>query len=287
MVRHDLGYVPQIHVELSPTRVIRGRLRLVQGSFASPHAGELPSASRTAHFWWLRPPTGHHEAVWVHLAGTGEGGNRRRLYLARPLAANGISSVILENPYYGVRAPSGQRGNDLNVVADLLRMCRAAVGEARCLLRWLGQHGHRARGVSGYSMGGHMASLAAATFPEPIACAAMASGRSAVPIFTADALSTSIRWDILGEADNQARDRLAALIELADLDRFPVPIRSDATILLGARRDAYVRCEQIEALHQHWPNSQLRWVGGGHVTTYVRRKPLVESLTAAMSTLVA
>jgi hypothetical protein len=47
--------------------------------------------------------------VSLHFAATGnEGFSRRRTAFAKPLARADISSMILENPYYGLRRPAGQ-----------------------------------------------------------------------------------------------------------------------------------------------------------------------------------
>ena len=279
----DVDIVDTLHVRLDSEWIVRGGMRLVGGRFRSPLADVLPDKTRMARFWWLRPPTGDHEPVWVQLAGTNESGPRRRLFIARPLAKRGVSSLILENPFYGVRAPAGQVGNDLGTVSDLLVMGRAAVREARALLGWLGDRGHNQRGVSGYSMGGHMAALCAATYPEPIACAALATGLSAVPIFCADAMSNAIRWDVLGAEHPNPRALMAELVALSDLDRFGPPARPQTAVIVGARHDGYVRPEQVRRLHAHWPQSQLRWCNGGHVAAYVRRRALVDAMADAMA----
>lgn len=285
----DVEAIDPLDVTFTSDRVVRGGLRLLEGVFTSPLGDEVPARTRLGRFWWLRPsaaPGSTPEPVWVHMAGTGEGGPQRRLFIGRPLATRGTSSLILENPYYGLRAPVAQQGNDLRTVSDLLRMCRASVREARALLGWLGERGHRYRGVSGYSMGGHIAALAASTYPQPVACAAMASGLSAVPIFCNDALSRSIRWDVLADgAPEAAKQRMAQLVGISDLNRFGPPLCPQAAIVLGAQTDGYVRSEQVHALHQHWPGSELRWMRGGHVTTYLRRKPLLDALTDAMNNL--
>ncbi len=274
-----------VHVHLDPPLETRGGLRVHVGRFRSPVADQLPPRARSARVWWLRPPSGDGEPVWLHMAGTNEGGPRRRMYIARPLARRGISTLVLENPLYGIRAPQGQDGNDLRTVADLLLMSRAAVAEARALLRWLADRGHPRRGVAGYSMGGHVAALVAATVDEEIACAAMATGLSAVPIFCSDARGRSIRWDVLGRDTDDPRGRLAELIGGSDLDRFRSPSRTDAAILLGAERDAYVRRDQILALHRHWRFAELRWMGGGHVRAYLRRKDLADAMADAVERL--
>lgn len=281
----DIEVIDRLSVTLSPGAKVRGGFRLYTGIFQSPLGDALPPRTRSARFWWLRPRKGDHEPVWLHMAGTGESGANRRLSVARPLARHGISSIVLENPYYGDRAPEGQVGNDLRTVADLVAMGRAAVREARALMGWLGDKGHTQRGISGYSMGGHIAALTAATFPEPIACAPLAAGLSAVPVFCHDTLSQSVRWDVLSQGVAEPRRRMATLVGLSDIDRFSPPVAPKATVLLGARSDAYVRSQQVKALHAHWAGSDLRWFSGGHVSAYIRRKVLVDALLGAIERL--
>jgi Alpha/beta hydrolase domain containing 18 len=52
--------------------------------------------------------------VAIILAGTGEQGyQRRRHFTACPLARLGVSSIILESPYYGSRRPAKQVASKL------------------------------------------------------------------------------------------------------------------------------------------------------------------------------
>lgn len=47
----------------------------------------------------------------VQFAGTGDHFYwRRRKLMAEPLAEEGVASIILENPFYGVRRPRSQAG---------------------------------------------------------------------------------------------------------------------------------------------------------------------------------
>lgn len=50
---------------------------------------------------------------------------------------------------------------------------------------------------------------------------------------------------------------------------FSRPQRPDAAVFVAARDDAYVTPESIKQLHQHWKGSEIRWVPGGHVSSYV------------------
>jgi len=90
---------------------------LLSGSFPSPATNHLPldifpPETRTAHFQAVLPaqPAPERPLV-VQFAGTGDHFYwRRRKLMAEPLAEEGVASIILENPFYGVRRPRSQAG---------------------------------------------------------------------------------------------------------------------------------------------------------------------------------
>lgn len=242
---------------------VQRSLRIRDGSFPAPVA-ELPAPARTALVRHLAPaaPAPRPRPVYVVLASSGEEGFAMRERLWRPLVAEGeIEVVLLENAMYGARRPEGQRGADVRTVSDQLLMNVSMVEEARALLDWLAREGHDRTGIAGYSMGGSMAALVAAVTPRPIAAAVFAAGRSGVPVFTEGLLSRGIDHAALGAS---ARARLGEIFGVADLDRHPTPRRPEAAVLVGARRDGYVRAAEVTALHHAWPGSELRWLDTGH-----------------------
>jgi hypothetical protein len=126
--------------------------------------------------------------------------------------------------------------------------------------------------VAGYSMGGHMAAITAAVTPLPVACAALATGASAAPIYTKGLLSWSVNLDALAAKPGQqlaARERLHLLIEAGDLTRHDPPMRADAAVVVGGVRDGYIMPEETQRLHQYWSGSTLRWLSAGHVTALI------------------
>jgi dienelactone hydrolase len=252
-----------------------GRFRVRVGTFESPAAAILPEESRRGVVELLLPagqPESARPSICLMLAATSEAGSRRRRRLIAPLVAAGLGALILENPYYGERRPEVQRGAALRTVRDQFAMNLATVYEAVALLSWLARTGTPSLAITGYSQGGFMAAFAAAVVDLPTAAVPMATGRSAVPVFTADALSHLIAWERLAaEAGSleAARARLAALLRGVDLGRFPAPPRADAAVILAARHDAFVRASEVEALHAHWPGAELRWQPRGHVTEVV------------------
>lgn len=233
------------------------------GRFRSP-MDLLPAEAQTAHVRvWSR--TGNTSAC-VILAASRDEGYKTRERVFGDLVSRGIDLYLLENPFYGLRRTSSSAS--LATFSDHVLMNLASVWEARALLSYLRSFYSRLA-IAGYSMGGHMAALTAATSLFPIACAALATGASAAPIYTKGLLSWSVNLNALAGQKSlrpAAKERLRLLIEAADLTRQPPPIRTDTAILVGCTGDGYVLPRQVERLHEHWPGSILRWLRAGHVT---------------------
>ncbi|MBN1207265.1 MAG: alpha/beta hydrolase family protein [Myxococcaceae bacterium] len=249
------------------------------GTFTSP-LPLLAPAAQTVHVRWLSAGSARGRSACVVLAASREEGFVLRERLYAPLVREGIELFLLENPYYGLRRPPGQRGGALRTVSDHVLMNLGMVEEARALLAWLRGAGYERLGVAGYSMGGYMAALAAALFPEPVAVAALAAGASPVPVFTRGLLSWSIAFEELDGARRdaeQARQRLGRIFDLANLTKFPPPRQPGAAILLACRKDGFVPAAETHALHAHWKESELRWVNAGHVSAILTERAALRS----------
>ena len=164
-------------------------------------------------------------------------------------------------------------------------MALGMVLEARALLGCLRAQ-YKNLAAAGYSMGGHMAAITAAVTPFPIACAALATGASASTIYTRGLMSWCVDFDSLAVEPAQrsdAQERLHRFFDAADITNYPVPIRVDASIILGCTRDGYVLRRETERLHQHWAGSTLRWLNAGHFSALVTsRKTLCDCLSDAI-----
>jgi pimeloyl-ACP methyl ester carboxylesterase len=234
------------------------------GTFASP-LDLLPAETRTVHVRaWVQPG---NTAACVILAASRDEGYKMRERVFGALLNRGLDLYLLENPFYGRRRTSSSAS--LATFSDHVLMNLGSVWEARALLEYLrGSYGKLT--VAGYSMGGHMAAITAAVSPFPLACAALATGASAAPIYTKGLLSWSVNLKALAVEPGQqlaAKERLHLLIEAAaDVTRHARPMRADAAVLVGCRRDGYVLPDEIERLHQYWSGSALRWLPAGHVT---------------------
>lgn len=236
------------------------------GRFTSP-LELLPEGARTVHIRaWSK--TGN-SAACVILAASRDEGYKTRENVFGSLVARGLDLYLLENPFYGRRRTSSSAS--LATFSDHVLMNLGSVWETRALLEYLRSFYERLT-VTGYSMGGHMAAITAAVSPFPVACAALATGASAAPIYTKGLLSWSVNLDALaGDQGAQvgARQRLRFLIEAADVTHYAPPLRTDAALLVGCMRDGYVLADEVERLHKHWSGSTLRWLPAGHVTGLV------------------
>ncbi|XP_078493728.1 protein ABHD18 [Ciona intestinalis] len=181
---------------------------VLRGSFVTPAMNILPevvpTVSQTARFEVVMPQKELHDGntgvrpACIHMAGTGDHGfHRRRELLGKPLLESGITSVLLENPFYGSRKPKDQWRSGLLHVNDLFVMGSCLILEAQVLLHWLKRNGYGPLGLTGISMGGHMASLAATNWPEPLAVIPCMSWTSASVVWTEGVLSRAIPWRVL------------------------------------------------------------------------------------------
>lgn len=179
---------------------------IAEGHFTSPLAqhfpGLLPKESEKACFQIIVPkkwPQQGRKPLCLHLAGTGDHHFwRRRNMMAKPLAKNyGIASVLLENPFYGVRKPNNQVRSSLRYVVDLFIMGAALILESLVLLQWGERQGYGPLGITGISMGGHMASLACTAWPKPLAIVPCLSWSTASCVFTQGVMSKACSWSTL------------------------------------------------------------------------------------------
>ncbi|XP_033150607.1 protein ABHD18 isoform X4 [Drosophila busckii] len=109
--------------------------------------------------------------------------------------------------------------SNLHNVSDIFVMGGCLILECLVLLHWCERNGFGPLGITGLSMGGHMASLAATNWPKPIVLVPCLSWSTASAVFTTGVMSQSINWDMLETqyySDGQYRERLSKMVTVID-----------------------------------------------------------------------
>ncbi|KAM9329360.1 LOW QUALITY PROTEIN: protein ABHD18 [Gastrophryne carolinensis] len=211
--------------------------KILDGHFTSPLVhyvpDVMPSEAVIAQFQFIVPKEWKtkYRPVCIHLAGTGDHYFwRRRTLMARPMLKEaGMASLLLENPYYiflgtiGLNKPKDQVRSSLKNVSDLFVMGGALVLESAALLHWLEREGYGPLGMTGISMGGHMASLAVTNWPKPIPLIPCLSWSTASGVFTTGVLSRAVNWRELEKQYNTQtvyEDEIMQLLEYCGNDSF-------------------------------------------------------------------
>lgn len=202
--------------------------KILEGKFKTPLEiylpGLVPDVVQHAHFQILLPLKWNDERykpMCIHLAGTGDHYFwKRRNLIAKPLLKEAnLGAIILENPFYGARKPKDQRASSLHNVSDIFVMGGCLVLESLVLLNWCERNGYGPLGITGLSMGGHMASLAATNWPKPLVLVPCLSWSTASSVFTEGVMSHSINWDALETqyfSDGNYRERLSKMVTVVD-----------------------------------------------------------------------
>lgn len=127
--------------------------------------------------------------------------------------------------------------------------------------------------------------------PTPIATLPFLSPHSAVVAFCEGVLKHATAWEALREDAahkavmtlEQVEERLRSVLSLTDVTRFPIPKNPQAVIFVAATDDGYIPKHSVLELQRAWPGSEVRWVSGGHVSSFILhndafRKAIVDSL---------
>lgn len=275
--------------------------RYVQGSFESPVVNALRRYAPTAlehgfprechqcHFEMVMPADAARATggAVVQLAGTGDHFFwRRRTFIANDLATDhGITSIIIENPYYGQRKPKGQMGSSIRYITDLMLIGFGCMAETSVVLRYARAMGIQGKmGITGISLGGFNAAIAASGYDGEAYMALCVAPSQASEVFTEGVLADSVGWPAL-DAQKQEVVRMlsehipftrypgdtrgivtAVLDDVAALSVYPQPVRTDAIVTVAARHDAYIPLQNQLSISNVYPGCEVREVDGGHVT---------------------
>jgi pimeloyl-ACP methyl ester carboxylesterase len=263
---------PPAQIEVTWTEVERtDDLVVSDGAFPSP-AVALPDCSRTAFVRYVAPRESTGRLV-VLMAAWNDHGYRTRSKLAVSLARRGITSVMLENPFYGARRRDDEQ--PIRTVADFAVMGRAAVQEGRALLSHFAPD-HQV-GVSGFSLGGNIAAMVGALMDQRVAIAPLAASQSPGPVWADGLIRHTVDADALGGA--RGLERLRAELSRATVLAVPPEPHTAGAVIVGGLGDGYIPRAAVEELHEHWPGSELRWVRAGHATMIWRhQQALVDAI---------
>ena len=261
-----------------PVEVPGGEHR--RGRFLSPYADwGLPPEARQAqvelllpHGWTKRTP------ISVQFPSTGDEFCHRSRQAAQFMLGRGLGSLILEVAFYGTRRPAAQIETYLQRVSDLWLLGMSAWEEGRSLLAWLQGHGFERLGVCGISMGGQLASHVAALWEGPLAVASSVAPHDAAVVYADSVLAQMVDWRGLSRGRPDPRQTMRDVLGPTDMRRFPLPLRPDACVRLGARHDLYVPPPTVRILSGCWPGSVLHWTDGGHVQIVAWRGHLLGQL---------
>jgi len=141
--------------------------------------------------------------------------------MALPMAKERqVASILLENPYYGLRKPKKQLRSSLHYVSDLFVMGACLIMESQLLLKWAEKEGFGPLCCHGISMGGHMASLAASAWPLPIGLVPCLSWTSGSVTFCQGVMSKAINWKLLEEQFSKTKEYKTDVWDLVESPEF-------------------------------------------------------------------
>ncbi|KAL5983294.1 hypothetical protein ACLOJK_017378 [Asimina triloba] len=129
----------------------------------------------------------------------------------------------------------------------------------------------------GVVLGGVHAAMVGSLHPTPVATFPFLSPHSAVVAFCEGILKYGTAWEALREDAAQkaamtleeVRERMRSVLSLTDVTRFPVPKNPQAVIFVAATDDGYIPKHSVLELQKAWPGSEVRWVMGGHVSSFI------------------
>ncbi|CAF4171924.1 unnamed protein product, partial [Rotaria sordida] len=236
-----------------------------RSSFANylPHL--VPSQVSTAHFQ-LVLSRDHRFGIdsipiGICYTGTGDHGfSRRRLFTVVPLINQyPIGSILLENPYYGLRKPPDQSRSSLLYVTNLYIMSKTLI-----LLHWCQKMKLTLAILHGFSLGGHMASLAFTKWPDP-------PSRQ----FYENKASQTF-YDYLCERNRSIDSNKIVLDPIKDMmrllmDEFTSLHNYSRLIQSNIPNVMFIACthDGISHMNDVWPGIHIRYIPHRHVSAFL------------------
>lgn len=253
------------------------------------YADKLPMESRKVGLVIMRPKRQREgAALGVVLAPTSrEAGFRRRWSWAAWLVKRGITVMMVDNPFMGMRKPPHQEGGVLGHFADFPLTCAASAEECRSAVSWMLANGMDRVCVSGVSQGGYAAIVATLRSDTERVCAvSVVPPHSAEPVIEEGVPGRLCAWDVLADqcgSVETAKARMKPTFERTRIDRIDLTGLSPKVVLIGAKRDRYVPTSSMQTIVNHLGSGcEARWTSGGHVSAILERglymREIVKSL---------
>lgn len=247
-------------------------------------------ANRTVHALVSRTPGREHPSWLICAHGFGMGTNAfmdLRAFRTQHLHRLGINVVVPVLPLHGPRASGRVRGEDLMTIdlVDSMHGMAQATWDLRRIIRWVREsQGAQTVGLIGYSLGGLVAALVAAT-EDDLACVI-----AGVPVVDLpglfrrhsppDIAKLADSYGVLGQA---ADDTHRVVSPLAMECKVPFEHR----YVFSGLADRMSTFGQARRLWLHWGQPPLATYRGGHVGFFfssVVRKFVDEALKSSFAT---
>mmetsp|Transcript_7103 Transcript_7103/g.19031 ORF Transcript_7103/g.19031 Transcript_7103/m.19031 type:complete len:379 (+) Transcript_7103:50-1186(+) len=288
------GDIANVRVEKTERMPAGGHL-VKTAVFQSPLGNKLPEEAREARIQIVEPRRPRARSVVViHLQATGdEGFSLRRKYVALPLAEAGVTSILLQIPFYGSRRARGQVKYYSRTLEEYMLCATGAYTEGAMLARWVQrQYSPFASLVfTGFSFGGSMATWAAMLLADTPCALVSCCGPSSPHAVLSGVLRRSLDWRAMAnEHDGQhfrAESRVKSVFD--DLTDLSARVRVEKArrhangragfvqhvcVSIAARDDGFVPLSEMRRMHRIQlemdPNAALHVVAGGHASTFLR-----------------
>jgi len=198
------------------------------------------------------------------------GGPTLERFLARHLAAHGVTTLIVPLAWQFERSPDGVRSGSYTLSADVERTREAmfqSVADARAARRWLVDRGYDASRVSvaGTSLGGHVAALAFSVEPAFAKGAFILAGGDVTSLLWNESRETrKIKARLLerGVTYEQLREHCLPFDPLT----YASPSRGDRTMIVAGRTDETIPPKNTRALALAFDRTTLQWIDANHYT---------------------
>jgi len=266
-------------------------------SFTSPIAKELPKETREVHVQVVEPKEPRtRPVVVIHLQATGdEGFSQRRTRVAIPLAESGITSMLLQIPFYGARRAKDQRKHFTRTVENFMMCAHGSYTEAAKLAHWVkAEYQPNASIVfTGFSFGGCMATYAASMLVGEPCAVVSCCGPSSPHVVLTGVLRGGNDWRKLTEESGGDQEKAELRVvrvfdEIADMagqiedakkreqSKNGAAYKHHVCVSIAARDDSFVSMSSMKRMHEVQramdPSAELSVVAGGHGSTFLRSK---------------